>query len=136
MSNTLNYFTISFIIKLITGVALLYALIKLVKIFIHVETQLKQEVKTLKYLFNNYNILDFADDVDAFYIKSTKVLTITNGVYTIIIQQNLDNDDQYFFDINGFEFSTKDIENKYLKLTKNQYENIIETFEHLQIKLQ
>jgi len=118
-----NYLTLSFLLKLITGVTLVFVIMKTIKYFITFKFDTQQESKQLIYIFENFNILEFDENIDIYFTKRDNILTITNGLYIINISQDIITE-EYEFTIDEFTFRTSSIAPNCIKITQNQKEHI------------
>ena len=78
-----NYFTLMYVVKVLVGVLLYYAIKRLFRKFLIRRIDTYEESKLLKYLFKNHSILDFDENVDVFSSTKNKI-NIANSIYHII----------------------------------------------------
>ena len=114
-----NYFTLMYVVKVLIGVIIYYAVKKLVRKFLIRRIDTYDESKLLKYLFKNHSILDFDDNVDVFSSTKNKI-NIANSIYFIMIS--------YDEVLHTYNYIVEDIyfnsNTKYSKMTKSEYSNI------------
>lgn len=114
-----NYFTLMYVVKVLAGVIIYYAVKRLVRKFLIRRIDTYDESKLLKYLFKNHTILDFDENVDVFASTKNKI-NIANSIYHIMIS--------YDEVLHTYNYIVEDIyfnsNTKYSRMTKAEYSSI------------
>lgn len=114
-----NYITLVYIVKVMICLFAFLIVHQFLKIFMIKKINISSEAKLLKYIFNNYTILEFDESIVIFTSTKNKI-DITNDIYHITISYDeILRTFNYIVDDIYFNSLTKEA-----KLTIEEYNNI------------
>ena len=113
-----NFLTLIYVVKVTIYLIICFILYKTIRVFFITKINVETESNLLEYIFKNYTILDFDDNIVIFDKKNK--IDITNDIYHITITYD-DILHTYNYIVDDIYFNSQ---NKYSKLTIDEYNNI------------